>query len=101
MVLVGQILYILDIPTVDILTNYFTTMYQKLDCIFHECGFVIHQSFKIVTANHVGYLESKVLNDQNGFGSLMIGTIQHERLGRPENCASQSRMHGVFFFSKS
>lgn len=58
----------------------FFTPYQKLDCVFYNRGFAIHQSFISVTANLVGFLETIVLCTKSGYEGIMTGPINHEEL---------------------
>ena len=65
--------------------KHFITLYQKVDCVFHDQGFVIHWSSINVTANLVSFLELIVLSTQNGYEDLTIGPIHHEELKDMKN----------------
>lgn len=85
MVLIDQVVLSVITRVDDVLTNHFITPYQKLDCVFHDSGFVIHWSSINVTANLVGFLETIVLSTKNGYEDLTIGTIHHEELKDMKN----------------
>uniref|UniRef100_A0A2S2QBT8 Uncharacterized protein n=1 Tax=Sipha flava TaxID=143950 RepID=A0A2S2QBT8_9HEMI len=61
MVFVDQVVLSVVTRVDDVLTNHYITSYQKLDCVLHDLGFVIHWSSINVTANLVGFLETIIL----------------------------------------
>jgi hypothetical protein len=79
MVLADQVILSVVTRVDDVLTNNFISPYQKLDCVFHDRGFVIHWSSKNVTANLVGFLETIILSTKNGYEDLTIGPIHPSR----------------------
>ncbi|XP_060880952.1 uncharacterized protein LOC132952633 [Metopolophium dirhodum] len=80
MVLVDQVVLSVVMRLDDVLTNHFITPYQKLDCVFHDRGFVIHRSSINVTVNLVGFLETIILSTKNGYEAtldIIIKQLEH------------------------